>query len=675
MHLSETMRKGLSILIVLLGVVCSIQAQEVVWAEKVLGFSSQMSYKKYSANQILGKPNVLPNHEHNPCAWVPKRDRNPNGEWILVEFENPIRTRQVAVAENFNPGSISRIILFDTEDEEHIAYYNDSLHKVHVDGRMFRVSMKLTSKPIKAAKIVLNTQGHTGWSHIDAIGISESSEPIRATINVAATLAFSSRPVNLGTTINSRYNEIMPVISPDGNTLYFNRKDHPNNTGGHTNDDIWFSTLDHHGFWNPAMNIGPPLNNTGHNYITSISPDGNVALLGNVYQPGGNMTPGLSISYKANRGFGEPNKLVIKNFDNLSDYGEYHLAADGKTIVMTIERKDGFGGKDVYVSFLEEFGRWSEPMNLGSIVNTAGTEMSPFLAADGKSLYFSSNGFSGFGKNDMYLTRRLDDTWENWSEPQNLGEQLNSEKWDAYYSIPAAGDYAYFSSEKGSIGKADIFRIKLPREIQPDPVVLVKGIVLNDKTGRPVQAKIVYETLETGKEVGVAVSNPANGEYQIVLPAGENYGFRAEAEGFLSVTEHIYLNKTEAYEERQVNLSLVPIFVGETVVLNNIFFRPGRAEIIQDSKPELSRLLEFLEGTPGLRIEIGGHTDNTCQANQCIRLSTARSKAVADWLTSRGIPSSRIEYKGYGSASPIADNSTSEGRKKNRRVEFTILEM
>ena len=671
----ETVKKGLSLLILILGVVMYLPAQEVVWAKKVLGFSSQMSTKKYSAEQILGKPNVLPNHEHNPCAWVPKQDRNPNGEWILVEFEKPIRARQVAVAENFNPGSISQIILFDTNDEEFTVFYNDSLFRLPEEGRMFRVSMALSPRPIKAAKILLNTMDHAGWSHIDAIGISNSSAPIEAKINLAGTLSFSTRPVNLGASINSRYNEIMPVISPDGNTLYFNRKDHPGNTGSHPNDDIWLASMDPFGFWKPSVNIGAPLNNTGHNYITAISPDGNVALLGNVYQPNGSMAPGLSISYKENRSFGPPAKLVIQNFDNLSDYGEYHLAADGKTIVMTIERKDSYGGKDVYVSFLGKYGRWSEPMNLGSKVNTAGTEMSPFLAADGKSLYFSSNGFSGYGKNDMYLTRRLDDSWKNWSEPQNLGHEINSEKWDAYYSIPASGDYAYFSSEKGSIGKADIFRIKLPREIQPDPVVLVKGVVVNDKTGKPVRAKILYETLKDGKEVGVAISNPSNGEYQIVLPAGKNYGFRAEAEGFLSVTEHIYLEEKDAYEERRVNLSLVPIFVGETVVLNNIFFRPGRAEFIEDSKPELGRLLDFLQGSPKIRIEVAGHTDNTCQENQCIRLSTARAKAVSEWLISKGIGKSRIEYKGYGSTSPIADNNTSEGRKKNRRVEFTILEM
>ena len=652
-----------------------LQAQEVVWAKKVLGYSSQMSHKKYSAQQILGKPNVLPNHEHSPCAWVPQQDRNPKGEWIIVEFEKPIRARQVAVAENFNPGSISQIILYDTEEEAHTVYYNDSLFRISVQGRLFRATFPMTRRPIKAAKLILNTMDHPNWSHIDAIGISGASTPIQVKINVAADLAFGARPVNLGSAINSRYNEIMPVISPDGKTLYFNRKDHPNNTGGHPNDDIWYSLLDHRGVWGTALNIGPPLNNIGHNCITSISPDGNVALLGNIYKGGGNMAPGLSISFKTNRGFGEPTKLEIRNFDNLSDYGEYNFGTDGKTIVMTIERMDSYGGKDVYVSFLESFGVWSEPINLGGRVNTAGTEMSPFLAADGKTLYYSSNGFSGYGKNDMYMTRRLDDTWQNWSEPQNLGPEINSEKWDAYYSIPASGEYAYFSSEKGSWGRTDIFRIRLPLEIQPDPVVLIKGVVLNDRTGKPVKANISYETLEDGKEAGVAISNPTNGEYQIILPAGKKYGFRAVADGFLSVMENVNLETTTAYEERRINLSLVPIIVGEKVVLNNIFFRPGRAEITDDSKPELSRLLTFLKETPDFRIEIGGHTDNTCQEAQCKKLSTARAKAIADWLTGRGITRSRIEFKGYGSDAPIADNATPEGRKKNRRVEFTILEL
>jgi outer membrane protein OmpA-like peptidoglycan-associated protein len=351
------------------------------------------------------------------------------------------------------------------------------------------------------------------------------------------------------------------------------------------------------------------------------------------------------------------------------------MGADGRTIVLTIERNDSYGGKDLYVSFLQPDGIWSEPLNMGPDVNTASTEMSPFLAADGKTLYFSTGGFSGYGSKDMYISRRLDDSWKNWSEPQNLGPAINSVNWDAYYSVPASGEYAYFSSENNSIGKTDIFRIKLPPEMRPEPVVLVRGVVRNQKTGGPLQARIIYEDLETGEEVGEAISHPSTGEYTIVLPAGRNYGFRAIATFYVSVNENMDLTQKNKYEEISRDLALVPAQKGQTVVLNNIFFEATEETLKSSSYPELNRVAKFLVENPAVSIEIGGHTDNTCKEEVCQRLSAARAKVVYDYLTRKGVAATRMTYKGYGSSKPMKSNDTPEGQKANRRVDFTILEM
>ena len=665
--------KRLLLILPLILVATSLVGQRVQWASEVVGKSSEYGEKRYSAKQVLGKPDVLPNYRDSPCSWSPFREQSRVDEFIHVGFSKPMAIRQVAVAESHNPGAVSKIIVYDRFDRPDTVYNNSMTRPLPERGRMLRVVFPQTPYPVYSVKVILNTIGMPGWNHIDAIGISDSETPIQAEINVVKDLTFDSQPQNLGPAVNSAFDEIMPIISPDGKTLYFDRKDHPLNTGGIVNDDIWFSTLTGEENWSKAMNVGSPLNNKGHNFLTAISPDGNTALLGNVYEPNGSMTSGLSIARANAEGWDFPTKLIIENYYNNNKFSEFHLGADGKTIVMTVQRMDSEGGKDLYVSFLKADGTWTRPKNLGEAVNSAATEMSPFLAADGKTLYFSSDGFSGYGGKDMFMARRLDNTWTNWSEPQNLGPIINSANWDAYYSVPASGEFAYFSSENNSLGKTDIFRVRLPKEMRPEPVVLVRGKVLDEKTKEPIAADIIVETLKDGKEVSVARSNPKTGEYTIILPAGAKYGFLAKASDYLSEHQNLDLTSIDEYEELNRDLLLVPIRLNETVVLNNIFFAPSKWTLTPDSKPELERVYEFLVQHPQIRVEIGGHTNDACSEEWCLKLSTMRARAVFSYLVKKGIESSRIQSKGYGSRSPRYPNTTAEGRRKNRRVEFKII--
>ncbi len=649
-------------------------AQNIIWASKVITFSSQYAAKQYSANQALGKPNVLPQGKDSPCAWSPLKELNRDPEFIHVEFSTSIYPKQVFIGESHNPGAISKVLLYDISGGEHEVYSNPVTRAVVERSRLFTVKFPKTTYRVKGVKVILNTLDVPGWNHIDAIGISSTDDPFEPKINLASEIEFKSKPINLGTGINSRYDEIMPIISPDGKTLYFDRKDHPENSPGKINDDIWFSETDENGFWKLSINLGVPLNNNGHNFLSAITPDGNTALLGNVYAADGSMASGLSISEQMEEGWSFPKKMNVLNYFNRNQYSEFHMGTDGKTIIMAIERDDSYGGKDLYVSFKMSNGAWTEPKNLGELVNSADTEMSPFLAADGKTLYFSSMGHPGYGSNDMFMVRRQDDTWTAWTEPQNLGPAINSPSWDAYYSIPAAGDYAYFSSENHSIGKTDIFKIKLPEEIKPEPVVLLSGKVLNKETGLPVVAEISYELLSTGEEIGVAHSNPKTGEYKIVLPAGKNYGFRAKAKDYISVNEHLDLTLITEYKEMNQDLLLAPLMIGEVVIMNNIFFEASSAILTADSKPELDRVVQLLNEHPMMKIEVGGHTNNSCSEDYCKQLSTDRAKSVAMYIVKAGIKADRIKWVGYGSKKPLCPNTDIDCKRKNRRVEFTVLE-
>ncbi len=653
----------------------TLNAQTVEWAYKVLGFSSQLSSPKFSANQVLGKPNTMPDYGFSNCSWTPKTQNSLLDEWIKVAFLNPINVQQIIFAENFNPGAVSKIILYDSAGFEQLVYNKFELQPISEKGRIFNIFIPLTPYKVYALKLILLTDRIPGWNQIDAIGISNSNIPYTLSINLASVTDFKHKPENLGLNVNSQYHELAPVISPDGKTLYFTRDNHPENIGAEKKQDVWFSEVINDSLFTPAKNIGPPINNELNNYILSITPDGNLMLLGNIYEPSSKVKHGVSVSYFDGMNWSFPERLKIKEFYNINKHVAYCLGTDSKTLIMAIERDDSYGDIDLYVSFYDQDDdSWSAPKNLGPIVNTAAEEASPFLAADGITLYYSTSGYPGYGSNDIFITRRLDSTWANWTEPENLGPIINTTGWDAYFTIPASGNYAYFVSTKNSYGAEDIFRIILPNALKPKPVTLIQGRVLNAKTNQPIPARIVYETLPDGLQVGIARSNPLTGTYKIVLPAGNNYAFLAVADGFLAINENLDLRKIHKYQEISRDLFLVPIEHGQIVKLNNIFFELGKYELLPESYIELQRVIEFLKSNPNISIEIRGHTCNIGKVTDNQILSENRAQSVENYLISKGIEAYRLSTVGFGLKYPYVPNTSEENRRKNRRVEFVIID-
>ena len=316
---------------------------------------------------------------------------------------------------------------------------------------------------------------------------------------------------------------------------------------------------------------------------------------------------------------------------------------------------------------------WTEPEKITALSIYENTDFAPFIAADGVTFYFASDRKGGMGGVDIWMTRRLDDTWQKWSEPVNLGAPINTDEWDAYYTLDARGEDAYMVSGKNSIGIGDIVKIKLIKELRPNPVVMVTGKVYNAKTNEPLGANIEYENLVDGKNVGIAESNPVTGEYRIVLPYGKNYGFMAYADKFVSVSDNVDLTAVAEYKEIKRDLYLVPLTVGTTIRLNNIFFDVGKATLRPESYPELERLAGIMTQNGKMQIELSGHTDNVGSDDANMKLSEDRAKAVVEYLVSLGIAADRIVAKGYGETKPVSTNDTDDGRQLNRRVEFTIL--
>lgn len=676
-------------------------AQDIQWANDIINFSTQLDVTSNSAKQILGEPNA--GEGHSARAWQPSLDiRREN---IHVGFTTPIQVKQITIVENYNPGSVYRVSLYD---EVGTAYnvYSAEAQSLEVSNRIFTIELdELTPYKVHSVKISIDCRTTPGEQQIDAVGISSSIVKITKAKPKTADIQFYSQLEKLSNNINSSAEELSPLISPDGKTLYFCRDGHPETYG---EQEIWYSKLVNNS-WSPAIRMSRPLNNANSNFVNSITPDGNMMLLGNQYffkkkgsedfeeskkrvrqirkgkrendlldisdliahpenyEEVNSYGSGFSLSINTSKGWSYPFNSVIDSYSNTNRYVNYFLTNNSNTIIMSIESEGGQGELDLCFSNLLPDGTWTKPENMGTDINTIANDGTPFLASDNKTLYFSSEGRPGFGGRDIYMTKRLDDSWKKWSEPLNMGPVINSEGWDAYFTIPAKGDYAYL------VRDGDIYRVRLNEELKPEPVVLLSGKVLNKKTNEPLQVDISYEDLETGKEIGAASTNPETGEYKIILPAGKKYGCISHLEGFYPINEFIDVRALKEYTEVDKNLFMVPIEKGEIIRLNNIFFDFAKATLQKESFPELNRVAELMQTNLSLSIQINGHTDNVGDDTSNLNLSQSRAQAVVAYLTSKGIEKARLVAKGYGETKPIATNNTEEGKAINRRVEFLIL--
>lgn len=647
----------------------------IQWADRVMYFSTQLGVKQFSAIQALGKPNVLPTFGFTPCAWAPRNIRSRDEEFLHLGFAQPQPVKTIIINLNNSPNYISKIFLFDSKGNKFLVYQKNVYEYLKTKGVLFKLVIEKTTYKVLSILVYFKTETLSDFLQVDAVGISDTDDSkYEIKINeINIKYDELTKPINLGPNVNSPYHELAPIITSDGRKLYFTREGHPANFGLQKRQDIWFSDVDETGEFQPSQILPPPINNEQHNFAFAVSSDGSLILLGNVYLRDGTMEKGISISRFNGLEWEFPDRLEIEDLENLNEKTAIFLAANGKILILSLEGFDSFGGLDLYVSFLKNDGKWSKPKNLGPMINTADDDTSPFLAYDNVTLYFSSSGYPGYGSLDIFVTRRLDSTWEKWSEPINIGSIINTSSWDAYFTIPASGDYGYFVSTNNSYGKEDIFKIYLPKALQPEPVVLISGRVLNKKTKQPLEATIQYEILPDGKVVGIARSNPLTGEYKIVLPGGARYGYLATADSFLSINENIDIRYDLRYQEITKDLFLVPIEIGESIRLNNIFFEYNDFKLLPDSYSELNRLVKILEKNPKLVVEISGHTDNIGPPSYNLNLSLKRAEEVANYLFNNGINRGRIVIHGYGEKLPIASNDTEEGRHMNRRVEFKII--
>ncbi len=505
----------------------------VQWASRVIDYSSEISELQGSAKQALGKPNVLPAGGDNPSAWSPF---NPNTvEFIKVQFDLEMPIDQIAIGETFNPGAIREVFLYDEDNKEH-SVFKQTPGPISDSHRMFRIFFDRTPYNVKAVKIVIDGRSVDGFTALDCIGVSNSQEPIEAKINLMPNINTKLMVYRLNDLVNSTNREIKPLMTKDKKTLYFSRRGHPENVGGEEDlEDIWYSDFDSTTLdWGQAKNIGDVLNNPDPNFISSfLQEDEELIILGNQYLSGG-MKYGISKSQRVSKTeWTKPDNLKIFNDINVHRNVNFWLTPDSEILLISEEGRGTEGGRDLYVSFLQKDGLWTEPLHMGPVINSAGEEEGQFLMADKKTMFFTSEGHSGYGKKDIFVTRRLDNSWTSWTEPENLGPVINTEVDDMFLFIPHDGSFAYFCREVEG-NDLDIHSLTLPLVTRQLRLVTLCGSIADPETGDPLDAEVVFSRLRDGVEVG-RVRTDAAGNYCIELPADEIYSYRAEIPGFIPV--------------------------------------------------------------------------------------------------------------------------------------------
>lgn len=490
---------------------------------------------------------------------------------------------------------------------------------------------------------------------------------------------------NFGKNVNSIQSEWDPNLSPDGKTIFFSAQ----RNGGFGQADIWYSEKKN-GEWNKPVNLGNSINSAYNETIDNISPDGNTLFISGDFQG----TFGKFDIYTASKTENGWGKLKHFPMPINSEYQDEacNLTADGNALIFSSDRKGSvgeflpygrikngsdMGNMDIWVSEKNEDGSWGEPINLGEKINTPYAERAPFLHPDGKTLYFSSNARYGLGKLDVYKSTRLSDTsWTEWSEPVNLGKSLNTVEDDWGYVINQSGDSAVFAARNRTMGYGnwDLYSVSLPDNVKPEKICVINGFV-KDVNGKPISTEIIWEDLNQKKVIGRTSSDPQSGKYFISLPLGKFYGYFAQKEGYYPVSNNVNLKNAKNGASYRVDITLVSIEDlknDETITLNNLFFDYDESSLKDESVPELKRIADFLNQNEDLNINIEGHTDNqgTPEYNQ--RLSEARALAVKNYLIQLGIDESRLNYVGYGDKRPAFANTGESNMSKNRRVEIRI---
>ena len=475
----------------------------------------------------------------------------------------------------------------------------------------------------------------------------------------------------INSSVNSPDDEFVNYVNATINKLIFTRKTKlpPSKNTMAAYREQFFESIKHDTLWQKPVILDLPWAKGRNVGAMSISADGKEIYFTGCRWPDG---VGRCDLYKAHKKFNRwqfPANLG-KTVNSTAWESQPFVSADGRYLLFSSTRPGGFGGSDIWMSVKLKNNQWSPPFNMGDSINTPGNEMAPFLYADNKTLIFSSDGYPGMGHQDLFITRK--NKAGIWSKAENAGYPVNTKYNEINLIYSLDGKHAWISSNREN-NNYDIYELTVYDKIKPDKILFFQGKVIDAQTGKPLSAKIILTDVTTGVNLSSRYSTGDDGTFLMTMEPRQTYAFNILAKGYLMLSDKFSPGK-ELTDSTNITktFKLIPIKHGNKFTLNNLYFKVDSPQLNSKSFAELLKLIDFLKLNPTLKLEIRGHTDNTGGADYNLTLSRQRAKAVFDYLTAHGIDATRLSYTGYGFSQPVADNSTSEGKAKNRRVEMVV---
>jgi outer membrane protein OmpA-like peptidoglycan-associated protein len=472
---------------------------------------------------------------------------------------------------------------------------------------------------------------------------------------------------SMGDTVNFLRTQYFPVLTADNETLIF--------TGLTENRDeniyITNRSKNERAGWDVPEEISPAINTINNEGTCSVSADGRTLVFTACNRPDGYGSCDLYITHKEGKDWSAPVNLGQQV--NTRDWeSQPSLSADGHTLYFASERRDGQGKRDIWMTTLDQKKQWTAPKNLGPDINTSDDENAPFIHANGRILFYASNGLPGMGGFDIFFSQKIDTSW---AAPKNLGYPINTGADQVGLFIASDGKSAYYtddSSDKGK-GRSLIYTFEVPESLQKMiiPTRYAKGKVIDKKSGQPVASDIDLFDLKTQEKVGEFSSDSQSGSFLAVLNKGGEYAFFVSKLGYLFKSLSFSVSDSVSFVDLQIPLEAIEKDRAE--VLNNIFFQTGKYELDEKSKVELDKMIEFLNRNKAISIEISGHTDDVGSDTENMELSRRRAQSVQQYLHKSGIAQERILSKGYGETRPVTSNDSESNRQKNRRIEWRVL--
>jgi len=505
-----------------------------------------------------------------------------------------------------------------------------------------------------------------GYNKDQAEGILENAT--YAVEGVKKKIKFSPHP--LPEKVNCYALQYFPVLTVDESSLFYTRR---LGSGASDDEDIVVSHKDSSGVWSSPVSVSEKINTQYNEGTCTISADGRMLIFTSCYGRKGEGSCDLFVSTKEGDDWSDPVNMGVP-INSQAWESQPALSSDGRTLYFVSDRGGGYGKRDIWMSTMNDNEQWTPPVNLGPHINSAEDEVSPFLHANGRTLYFASKGRLGFGGFDIYYTELSED---GWSEPENIGYPINTSDDQVSLFITADGSKGYYSHEEivdGLRASGKLYEFDIPPEIQVAyKSNYVKGRIFDAVTKNVLKASVELYDVESDEKKSKVESDSKTGEYMIVLTQGAEYALYVNKTGYLF--QSLAFNYLEERDLDPINIDiyLKPISEGIKTTLNNIFFEFDSYELQDKSKTELNEVNRFLTNNPTINVEIEGHTDNKGSNEYNNELSLKRAKAVYDYLINLGIPAGRMKYKGYGSKQPVASNETEEGMAKNRRIEFRVI--